>query len=377
MGQEQKEHTWDLIAKKLAREATPGELKELEDLLRAHPELYYPLQAVADFWKSSNPGDLEKAEQAFDRHLDRIKAQGIEFTPDVPEDLGQDHNTGHGRRGKTVLVTTMSLLVVLIGFFVVRFMVHQNISKQPAVSAPMKEFSEVATRDGSRTSLTLPDGTHVWLNAGSRLTYDKTYGVQLREVSLTGEALFDVAHNTAKPFVIHTTRVDIKVLGTRFNVKSYPTDKTTEATLLRGSIEVSIKARPDEKIILKPNEKLVIANDDSALHRNLSPHPEKTSKANESLVDIRKPAYDASGINIETSWVDDRLIFQDEQFGLLAKDLQRWYGVSIRFTRPGQEEWRFTGNFRKETIQQALEALKLTAPFTYTINENQITIYDK
>ncbi|HXO74455.1 MAG TPA: FecR domain-containing protein, partial [Puia sp.] len=348
MGQEQKEHTWDLIAKKLAREATPGELKELEDLLRAHPELYYPLQAVADFWKSSNPGDLEKAEQAFDRHLDRIKAQGIEFTPDVPEDLGQDHNTGHGRRGKTVLVTTMSLLVVLIGFFVVRFMVHQNISKQPAVSAPMKEFSEVATRDGSRTSLTLPDGTHVWLNAGSRLTYDKTYGVQLREVSLTGEALFDVAHNTAKPFVIHTTRVDIKVLGTRFNVKSYPTDKTTEATLLRGSIEVSIKARPDEKIILKPNEKLVIANDDSALHRNLSPHPEKTSKANESLVDIRKPAYDASGINIETSWVDDRLIFQDEAFGSLAKDMQRWYGVSIRFTRPGQEEWRFTGNFRKE-----------------------------
>jgi ferric-dicitrate binding protein FerR (iron transport regulator) len=271
----------------------------------------------------------------------------------------------------------MSLLVVLIGVFVVRFMVHQNISKQPAVSAPMKEFSEIATRDGSRTSLSLPDGTHVWLNAGSRLTYDKAYGAQLREVNLTGEALFDVAHNSAKPFVIHTTRVDIKVLGTRFNVKSYPTDKTTEATLLRGSIEVSIKARPDEKIILKPNEKLVIANDDSALHRNPSSHAQKTSKANESLVDIRKPAYDASGINIETSWVDDRLVFQDEAFGSLATDMQRWYGVSIRFTRPGQEEWRFTGNFRKETIQQALEALKLTAPFTYTINENQITIYDK
>ena len=377
MGQEQKEHTWDLIAKKLAREATPGELKELEDLLRAHPELYYPLQTIADFWKSSNPGDLEKAELAFDRHLDRIKEHGIGFTPTVPEDHGQTHDTGHGRRSKTVLVTTMSLLVVLIGFFVGRFIFHQHISKLPAVSAPMKEFSEVATRDGSRTSLLLPDGTHVWLNAGSRLTYDKTYGAQLREVNLIGEALFDVAHNAAKPFVIHTTRVDIKVLGTRFNVKSYPTDKTTEATLLRGSIEVSIKARPDEKIILKPNEKLVIANDDSALHRNLLPHTEKTSKVNESLVDIRKPAYDASGTNIETSWVDDRLIFQDEAFGSLAKDMQRWYGVSIRFTRPGQEEWRFTGNFRKETIQQALEALKLTAPFTYTINETQITIYDK
>ena len=377
MGQEQKEHTWDLIAKKLAREATPDELKELEDLLRAHPELYYPLQTIADFWKSSNPGDLEKAEQAFDRHLDRIKELGIGFTPTVSEFPGQNHDTRYRRRSKTVLVTTISLLVVLIGLFVVPFILNQNISKLPAVTAPMKEFSEVATHDGSRTNLLLPDGTHVWLNAGSRLTYDKNYGAQLREVNLTGEALFDVAHIAAKPFVIHTTRVDIKVLGTRFNVKSYPTDKTTEATLLRGSIEVSVKARPDEKIILKPNEKLVIANDDSALHRNLSPHTEKTSKVNESLVDIRKPAYDASGINIETSWVDDRLIFQDEAFGSLAKDMQRWYGVSIRFTRPGQEEWRFTGNFRKETIQQALEALKLTAPFTYTINENQITIYDK
>src|ERR1700759_799135 len=120
MGQEQKEHTWDLIAKKLAREATPGELKELEDLLKAHPELYYPLQTVADFWKSSNPGDLEKAEQAFNRHLDRIKEQEIGFTPTVPTDQSQDqqdqqyHNDysqhriqGHAtpRRSKTVLVT--------------------------------------------------------------------------------------------------------------------------------------------------------------------------------------------------------------------------------------------------------------------------------
>jgi ferric-dicitrate binding protein FerR (iron transport regulator) len=384
MGQEQKEHTWDLIAKKLANEATAGELKELEDLLRAHPELYYPLQTIADFWRSSNPGDLEKAELAFDRHLDRIKEQGIELTttaPGIPDThsrrLGQSREakTIAGARARTVVA--LSLLIVLSGLFVVRFIYHKNLSQLPLVNTPMKEFSEVATRDGSRTSLSLPDGTHVWLNAGSRLTYDKTYGAQLREVTLTGEALFDVARNAAKPFVIHTARIDIKVLGTRFNVKSYPTDRTTEATLLRGSIEVSVKARPDEKIILKPNEKLVIANDDSALHRNGTPHTEKTGKANESLVDIRKPAYDAAGINIETSWVDDRLTFQDEPFDVLAKDMQRWYGVSIRFTRTGQEEWRFTGNFRKETIQQALEALKLTAPFTYTINETQITIYDK
>ncbi|MES1160366.1 MAG: FecR domain-containing protein, partial [Bacteroidota bacterium] len=182
--------------------------------------------------------------------------------------------------------------------------------------------------------------------------------------------------NAGKPFVIHAARVDIKVLGTRFNVKSYPSDKTTETTLIRGSIEVSIKDRPTEKIILKPNEKLVVANDDSTLHRNHTSQP--AAAINESLVSIRKPTYEtATGAVIETSWVDNKLIFQDEEFSNLAKQMERWYGVTFKFTNPIQEGWSFTGNFQKETIQQALDALKLTQAFNYTIEGNQITIYDR
>src|SRR5262249_38960593 len=98
----------------------------------------------------------------------------------------------------------------------------------------------------------------------------------------------------------------------------------------------------------------------------------------EPLVSIRKPEYEAStGAMIETSWVDDRLVFQDQEFGTLAREMERWFGVTILFSQPGMENWRFTGSFQKETIQQALEALKLTAPFSYTIHENQITLYDK
>jgi ferric-dicitrate binding protein FerR (iron transport regulator) len=163
-------------------------------------------------------------------------------------------------------------------------------------------------------------------------------------------------------------------LGTTFNIRSYPADKTTETTLLRGSIEISIKDRPSEKIILKPNEKLIVANDDSTLQRH---YPGKTGTPtnNETLVTIRKPDYQQNtGALIETSWVDNKLIFQDKEFGALAKDLERWYGVNIRFTNPRQEEWRFTGTFQNETIVQALDALKLTANFTYTIQGRQISI---
>lgn len=364
MGQEQKEYTWNLIGKKLTGEATPQELKELEDLLRAHPELYYPLQTLADFWRSSSPGDLEDAELALDRHLDRIKDQ---FHPQYP--------TQNTRRTRKFLLLAPIALFIIIS---VGLILSRSKQAPPLSTKPIKELSEVTTRIGSRTSLVLPDSTLVWLNAGSRLTYGKDFGSQQREVTLTGEALFDVAHDPHKPFIIHAARVDIRVLGTRFDIKSYPTDKTTETTLLKGSIEVSVKARPNEKIILKPNEKLVIANDDSVLNRKLTPEENTRSKPNESLVSILKPGYDATtGANIETAWADDWLIFQDQSFSVLAKDMERWYDVKIQFTKKAQEEWRFTGSFQKETIQQALEALKLTAPFTYTIHENQITIYDK
>ena len=179
-----------------------------------------------------------------------------------------------------------------------------------------------------------------------------------------------------RPFIIHTERIDVRVLGTRFNVRSYPSDRTTETTLIRGSIEVSIKDRPSEKIILKPNEKLVVANDDSTLHRN---NPARnTAGANESLVSIRQPTYEHNtGAIVETSWVDNKLVFQDKEFNALAKELERWYGVSIRFDNPRQEQLRFTGNFQNETIQQALDALKLSGNFNYAIHQNQITIYDR
>ena len=77
---------------------------------------------------------------------------------------------------------------------------------------------------------------------------------------------------------------------------------------------------------------------------------------------------------IETSWINNKFIFKDEDFGTLSKDLERWYGVSIRLTDPAQANWRFTGNFEKETIGQALDALKLTANFNYIIQGNQIQI---
>ncbi|HXB42870.1 MAG TPA: FecR family protein, partial [Puia sp.] len=218
----------------------------------------------------------------------------------------------------------------------------------------------------------------VWLNAGSSLTYDSAYGRSIREVALSGEAFFDVVKNKERPFVIHTSKINIKVLGTEFNVRSYPTDKTTEASLIRGSIEVTFKDKPDKKIILKPNEKIVVENFGRVgkiIETSHQDHAGMVSEVPGTAVKNLTYQYKTGAI-IETSWVENKLIFQDESFEDIARQLERWYGVSISFENSQLKANHLTGNFKNETIRQALDALKFTASFNYEIdNSNNITIF--
>jgi transmembrane sensor len=431
MGLEHKVYTWNLIAKKLAGEASPEELKELELLLRNNPELHYPMQTITDLWNPASPTDQRKAENAFNRHLDRIKDLNLDFDahgnfgPGIdpgssadpnainkrlsPIAIEQDHPysppldesyadssedypfpTNRPRPGRKALLlaSVFCLGLAMVTLIAVPRLYRKFRSAAPAVAGatPATGLSttpnstrggDISTRNGSRTHLLLPDSTLVWLNAGSQIKYDKTYGATRREVYLTGEAFFNVARNAEKPFIIHTDRIDIKVLGTSFNIRSYPADKTTEATLIHGSIEVSMRSRPGARVILKPNQKLIVAGEDSTLHRIYTGQPGPASHSGSPMI-ILKPTYEQNtGTMIETSWIDNKLIFQNEEFGTLAKELERWYGVSIRFTDPGQLQWHFTGTFQKETIGQALDALKMTAGFNYTIEGTQISIFTK
>lgn len=393
MGKDEKEYTWNLLAKKLTGEASPEELQELEALLRRNPELHYPMQTLIDLWHSGEPSRQAAAENAFYRHLDRMEKLNTGFTAGSPSSTGGSYATGgssstgdpssapeyapalKSRSFRTILTASL-IVVTLASTWLLLYPGHnkQPLSPNPTPAPTAPALNEVVTANGSRTHLTLPDGTRVWLNAGSRLTYDKNYGSARREINLTGEAFFDVAPNPQQPFIIHTSRMDVRVLGTSFNVKSYPADKTTEATLVRGSIAVSIKNRPDETIILKPNQKLIVTSDLTTLLRH-QPGQSRAVPDSTAQISIRPPSYEQNtGAMIETSWVNNKFIFKDEDFGSLSKDLERWYGVSIRLTDPAQADWRFTGNFEKETIRQALDALKLTANFNYIIQGNEIQI---
>ncbi|HEX3766903.1 MAG TPA: FecR family protein [Puia sp.] len=364
---------WNLIAKKLAGEASPGELKELESALRLNPDLHYSLEALQDMWKKQSEDESAQSEIAFQRHMDRMRSLGMDMgisRTEVPQDEFPDSPNRFQKR-KMIAFLSAGFILLFLGYY---FLNIRNTSS----AVPQKPVWEVITRNGSKSNIQLPDGSSVWLNAGSRLTYDSLYGTALREVTLSGEAYFDVVKNPKKPFIIHTGKINIRVLGTIFNVRSYPEDRTIETSLIKGSIEVSFPAQPSKKIILKPNQKLIIDKTDS----NPGGSTNRAVTDLDPLISIQHLNRIGSDSSItETGWMENRLYFDDMSFHDLLQNMERKYGVSFKMSDAALDTIHFTGSFQNETVSQALDALRLTAEqstadFTYEIKGNQVFIYN-
>ena len=372
------DRTWLLIGRKMANEASPQELKELEDILKHDPELHFSLQALTELWQQHPTANAAEIDQAYQKHLDRMEAEFSDH-PGSTEDF-VDNSTlfpSHHRSffGKNVLA--LSLLTTLILIAAGGIYYSRPSKTGLAESKPAMVNSEISTRNGSRTDIVLPDGTKVWLNAGSKLTYDRSFNESLRNVNLTGEAYFDVVHNAEKPFVIHTKSMDIKVLGTEFNVKSYPDESTTETSLIRGSIEVTLRDRRAEKIILKPSEKLVVSNEEIAAATPSVP-VKRALKFSEPIINLGHLNYfSLDSTVLETSWVKNRLIFENESFDEIATRMARWYGVTFEFADTDIPTLRFTGNFKNESVEEALKAMQITADFSFHIASDKRIIITK
>lgn len=366
---------WELLSKKHCGEASAAEIKEFEEITLAHPEWKNTAETFSNLnFQSTVLEDNKEAEVAFETHLNRMKKADIKFTnvESNAAEIGVSKSTGRARKW---LISAGVVAAVLAGFFILENIASSSEGKNKKQST----LSQVSTKPGSRTQIQLPDGSVVRLNSSSSLTYDKNFGKNVREVNLTGEAFFDVTKDSSHPFIIHTNVIDIKVLGTAFNVRSYPNDVNTETSLIRGKVEVTVKNRANEKIYLEPNEKLVVANDNSTIKTLANPHDQGNKKTDLSP----KPIYSVQHLTyypvdstvIETSWVDNRLIFQEnETFKEVALRMERWYGVQINFASEKVAGYRPFASFKNETITQALDELKLGFKFNYKIEGNIITI---
>ncbi len=358
------DRTWILLGRKISGEATLDELRELEMLLKEDAQLSYQASLIKEL-ELSTPDNTGDTENALEKHMLRMQELYPEdfqvpvvIFPEMPE-----NRSWKSKYGVPLLMAAVLLIVVVTGGL---WSLRGN--KQTA-----KELvSEISTRHGSRTMVTLPDGSVVFLNVSSKLTYD--YGKDdSRQVVLEGEAFFDVHKDEQRPFIIHTRKMDITVLGTTFNVRAYEDDKTVETSLIQGKVEVTIKGEVPEKVILSPNQKIILFNETHQQPKVISvPVTGNPDKEPYRLEEVTVNPNDS--LVAETAWKENCLVFNDERFADIALKMERWYDVRITFEDKEVEEYRFTGTFINETVDQTLEALRFTSPFRYNIDKKKIII---
>jgi ferric-dicitrate binding protein FerR (iron transport regulator) len=268
-------------------------------------------------------------------------------------------------------VASLFLLAMGIGGVISRYLL-------PSAGQNADEVCEMITPLGAKSQIILPDGTNVWLNAGSRLTYKKSFNSKDRLVSLQGEAFFHVKTNKNKPFIVKTSRMNVKALGTSFNVKAYPEDKIVTATLVEGSIQVDGKQANSKPFVVTLKPKETISLSEQALEINKKEKEMQPVQTSEVATEKKKQI--AAGVSIDanvntiryTSWKDAKWQVEAENLDNLSVLLGRRFNVVIHKESPSLSEYRFTGTLQNETLEQVLEILKLTTPLKYKIGKGEV-----
>lgn len=360
---------WLLVSLKLNGEATKAELEELELLLRQHPELVPTIYHLQRLWKKNPDTVTRETEDAFSRHLQRLNK--IMPTPET--------NTSVQKANEKAVVLNIPVKKKLYRLWWVAaaasVLIFWFFATGPQDISSTTIDNTVSTKPGYKASIDLPDGSKVWLNGDSKITYSGDFKGKTREIFLTGEAFFDIAKDKSRPFIIHTRTINLKVLGTSFNVRTYEDDKETEAALVHGSIEVTLRNNPDKKIVLMPGEKLLVKNSPAADSLSKTKNTE-TNEEDEPIAILAKMRYYGSDSSIvETSWTKNRLVFNDERLDKIALNLERWFNVSVVINDERLKKGKYTATIEEgDKLHDVLEALKATEGFHYYINNKEVII---
>lgn len=212
---------------------------------------------------------------------------------------------------------------------------------QPVASN--ENFTTVTTNLGQNSKVILPDSTVIWLNSGTTLSYNTNFAVSSRKINLKGQAFFEVAKNEHIPLTVTCNNLEVKVLGTKFDVSAYPEDENINVVLESGSIEL-LKSK-DQSVIQKlvPGEKAEFDKQDQELSVN--------------KVDIYN----------YTSWKDGVLIFKDEPMSTVFEKLERWYNIDIEVKNKKVNQLIFNATLVNESVEEIFDLIKFTCAINYTI----------
>lgn len=250
-------------------------------------------------------------------------------------------------------------IIVLLALLPVLY--FQGILLPENQNADPVEYQTISNPPGQSSQVTLSDGSTIWLSAASTLRYPDHFGDSLREVNLKGEAFFDVKSNPDKPFVVNSGQLRTRVLGTSFNIRVFEDEEDIQVTVASGRVSV---------------EPLAVSTDRDSLEEGHT-DPIAVLKPEQQLVFDKKTQTgmtQAVESTLYTSWKDGKLIFDKHSFEEIARRLERWYGVNIQFADPALKQIRFKVTFNNNSLEHALQMLKVIEDFEFEMEGNQVWI---
>jgi ferric-dicitrate binding protein FerR (iron transport regulator) len=230
-----------------------------------------------------------------------------------------------------------------------------DLSQRDSEATGGNQMNEVVVPFGKKSELQLADGTKVWLNAGSRLAFPSKFTKKSREVFLEGEAYFEVAKKQAQPFIVNAAKIEIKVLGTHFNVSAYPADQTIETVLLEGSVALS---RPNSignfrnEVVLQPNQKGSFSKEQREVK-----------------------VTDEPDVDLYVAWTYGWLKYNKESLGSVLGKVERYYNIEIQIPENYPKDDKITGKLDlKDSLERVMVVLADATGFAYRISGNKVFI---
>jgi len=322
-----------LIAKFLTDRLSDAETAELEEWKLASRE---NLQEYSDFvalWAQS--GSLTLPEP-----INELKAQNA-----IRKNTGIYSSKTRWINWAVQVAAVVVLSLIFSGIYT--SLNHNNWNQNFANNTASPVYQEIKAAYGTQTKVELSDGTKVFLNSGSKLRFPQTFAnQQQRIVILDGEGYFEVTKNKEHPFVVQANQLNVRVLGTKFNVDAYTDSPSVSVALVEGSVMLQDNSGNQNKDLmeLKPNQVATLNPTDRTLSKTDVP-------------DLYK----------YTAWINGRIVFYGDPIQTVVKKLEKWYNVDIVISDKRLEGYKFTATFIDEPLEQILNILSMSSQMTYTI----------